>query len=190
MLDRLTDLALKLKPHLVMVSNQSPQTIVAWAANWQVRTKRGTRTTHRGRDPKATAGRKDFRADCGDRGGDRTRGSRIKRTPGDRPPLSARCFSLGIYEISLLIRPPVSTGFRSLVCQLVCHPELEWPAAITGRPGDALFGFSKEVDLDFKTFSLSFRWRSRRVKRAPVHVLTAREMESHVDSSRWIRVAR
>jgi hypothetical protein len=28
------------------VSNQSPQTVVAWAANWQVRTKRGTRTTH------------------------------------------------------------------------------------------------------------------------------------------------
>jgi hypothetical protein len=57
----------------------------------------------------------------GEPGGNRTHNPQIKRTAGDRPPLSARCFCLGISEPSLPIRPPVSTGGRPLVCQLVCQ---------------------------------------------------------------------
>ena len=75
----------------------------------------------------------------GDRGGDRTRGPRIKRTAGDRPPRSTRCFSLGTSGHSPLVRPPVSTGCRRLVCQLVCHPEAERRAAIVGA-GDPCVG--------------------------------------------------
>jgi hypothetical protein len=57
----------------------------------------------------------------GEPGGNRTHNPQIKRTAGDRPPLSVRCVCLAISDNSLLIRPPVSTGGHPLVCQLVCQ---------------------------------------------------------------------
>src|ERR1700726_3130606 len=74
----------------------------------------------------------------------------IKRTAGDRPPLSVRCVCLAISDNSLLIGPPVSTGGHALVCQLVCHPELGRRAATPGGAGDPLFGFRKDGTLVFK----------------------------------------
>jgi hypothetical protein len=73
--------------------------------------------------------------ETGDRGGDRTRGPRIKRTIEERPPLSTWCFFLGISEASPLIRPPVSTGSRPLVCQLVCQPDGVWTWLSRNRAG-------------------------------------------------------
>ncbi len=51
----------------------------------------------------------------------RTENPQIVRTNGDCPPVSRRCFHVAAAGGSLVVRPPVSTGDRPLVCQLVCQ---------------------------------------------------------------------
>ena len=64
----------------------------------------------------------DFLGIRGEPGGNRTPNPQIKRTTGSRPPLSTQCCRFGLYETSLLNRPPVSARIHPLVCQLVCQP--------------------------------------------------------------------